>query len=240
MKKLFAAALLLAPLAAWANPPHLVIEVKPGDPAFERLYGVTALAVADPSIASAELQPSQEVLILGKKPGTTDVVAFAGGKLVGIRVHVRAAGAPTPPDSSGEKLDAVLKTCPKHQLVGEGKDQELGAAPSTPACRAALAALFATDRFVVKQIAVDFDEVSLQAQLAEFQKALHDAGIDGVTLHYQAATLVLEGTVSQAQAGKLALVLYQHAVGGVPLDDTDLEIEQPDAGALQPPPPIVR
>lgn len=230
IRRLLALAVLFLPLAARANPPHVVVEVKPGDVAFERLYGVRVLAVADPSIASAELQPSQEILITGKEPGTTDVVAIAAGKLVGIRVHVRAVGAPPRVDDSDARLADVLKACPKHQLVGEGPGQQLGASADTPRCRAALAALFATDRFVIKDIAVDFDQGALQAQLGEFEKALREAKVLGVKLAYQGATLVIEGTLNRVQAQKLAVALYQHAIGGVPLDDTALELEEPDAG----------
>lgn len=239
-RALLVLALALAPAVASADPPHAIVEVKPGDPAFERLFGVRVLAVADPSIASAELMPSQEVLVTGKKPGTTTVVAIAGGKLVGIRVHVREPGAARPDQSGAAELAAALKACPKHQLVGEGADQELGAVPEPAACRTALAALFATDHFVIKQISVDFDQPALQLQLAEMEKAVKTAGLDGVSLAYQAATLVVKGTLSRAEAAKLALALYGSAVGGVPLDDTELLIEEPDAGPpVAPLPPVI-
>src|SRR4051812_30990734 len=98
---------LLAPSIALASPPHAIVEVKPGDTTFVRLFEVRALAVVDPSIASAERLPSDELLVTGKKSGTTDVVALAGGKLVGLRVHVRALGETHVADSGEEKLAAV-------------------------------------------------------------------------------------------------------------------------------------
>jgi Flp pilus assembly secretin CpaC len=229
MRALFAGLALLAPALAFASPPHAVVEVKPGDVTFQRLYDVRALASIDPSIATAELMPSQEVLITGKKPGTTEVVALVNGKVVGLRVHVRAPGTLLP-DEGAARLAAVEKACPQHRLLGEGADQQLGATPTAGACRAALFALFATDKFLVKQIAIDFDQPSLQAQAAEVEAAVRAAKLP-VELHYQGATLVLKGSVTREQAAKLAVALYLHALGGVPLDDGELELEEPDAGA---------
>lgn len=230
MKRLLAMLAVLAPLAAWATPPHAIVEVKPGATTFVRLYEVSAIASEDPSIATVERLPSQELLITGKKAGTTELAALCSGKIVGIRVHVRPQGAP-PLSDGQQELDAALKACPVHQLVGEGKDQELGASPTTSGCRAALVALFDTDRFTMKQITVNFDETSLQAQIVELGQAVKAAGLTGISLHYQGATLVLSGTVTSAEAGKLAVALYTHAVGGLPIDDDDLTITFPDGGS---------
>ena len=229
MKRALAISLLLAPLVAHASPPHAVVEVHPGDVTFQKLFEVRALASADPSIATAEVMPSGELLITGKKAGTTDIVAIAGGKLVGIRVHVRPLGTPLPGDGASQ-LSAMEKACPVHKLVGDGADQELGVTPNPPACRTALVALFATDRFLVKQISVDFDTASIQAQLVELEQALAASKLP-VTVSYQGATLVVKGELAPLQAGQLAVVLYTHAVGGVPLDDSELDIDVPDAGA---------
>ncbi|MBS2026927.1 MAG: pilus assembly protein N-terminal domain-containing protein [Deltaproteobacteria bacterium] len=235
MKRALAIALVLAPLAAHASPPHAVVEVRPGDVTFQKLFEVSAIASADPSIATVEQMPSGELLISGKKAGTTDIVAMAGGKVVGLRVHVRPLGAPLPGDGAAQ-LAAMQKACPTHRLVGDGADQQLGVTPSSKECRAALVALFATDRFMVKQISVDFDTASLQAQLAEIEEALQAAKLP-VTLRYQGATLLLKGNLTQAQAGQLAVLIYSHVVGGAPLDDSELEIEAPDAGAPEAPAP---
>lgn len=230
MKRALAIALVLAPLAARAAPPHSVVEVKPGDTTFVRLYEVRVVTSLDPAVATVEHLPSDELLVTGKKAGTTDLVALTGGKLVGIRVHVRAPGTAMEPDPSAARLEAAQKACPKLRLVGEGKDQELGVTPQPAACRSALEALFATDRFLIKQISVDFDGEALQTQIAQFDAALKAVNVP-VELHYQGATLVLKGSVDLRGAERLIGALYAHAVGGVPLDDDDLEIEAPDAGS---------
>lgn len=238
MRSLLSTLVLLAPLAAAAAPPHAIVEVKPGDTTFVRLYDVSALASADPSIATVEHLPSDELLVSGKRAGTTELVAIAAGKILGVRVHVRAPGSPLPSDGQKE-LEAALKACPQHQHVGEDKSpgEQLGAAPTTPACRAALVALFATDRFTVKQVAVNFDQSSLQAQIAEMDQAVKAAGLSQVAMHYQGATLVLKGTVTPAEAGKLIVAVYAHAIGGIPIDADELEITLPDGGAVGDPPP---
>lgn len=240
MRALLALAAVLAPAMALAAPPHAVVEVRPGDSTFVRLYQVRALGVVDPAIATAELLPSEELLISGKKAGTTDVVALAGGKLVGIRVHVRVPG--TRAEELGPaRLEAAKKVCPVLRVVGEGPDAQLGVTPAPAACRAALAALFQTDRFLTKQISVDFDPPALQAQLAELEPAVKAAGVE-LPLHYQGATLVLQGALGPAQASRLVVALYAHAVGGVPVDDTELEITSPDGGSAEVvpegPPPV--
>jgi hypothetical protein len=229
MRALLGTAVLLMPALALAAPPHAVIEVKPGETTFVRLYEVRVLSVQDPEVATAELLPSEELLISGKKAGTTDVVALAGGKLVGIRVHVRAPGTRLD-DQGGARLEAARKRCPTLRVAGEGQDEELSVTPTPAACRTALIALFATDRFLTKQISIAFDPPALQAQLAELEPAVKAAGVEA-PLHYQGATLVLQGALTPAQAARLIVAVYSHAVGGVPLDDGALEINAPDGGS---------
>jgi hypothetical protein len=229
-------ALSLWPGAAHAVPPVANIDVRVGDVTFTRIYDIYVLAIADPEVASAEFlaNKSGEVLITGKAVGETDLVALvANGRIIGVHVVVRAAGqAPVSHEQAQTTaLEEAKKACPKLKIEGEGEKTMLTTvAGGGVACLKALSALFSLNGLTVKQTDIEFDGDMLMAQLGAMQNALVAAHADSVKIHYQGATLMLEGHVSSAEAERAILAIYRNAVGGIPVDD-ELEVDPP------PPPP---
>src|SRR5438309_8392917 len=108
MRAALPALLVLLPSLALALPPVAAVEVKAGGETIARLYDVRALQVADPQVATVEVLPATgELLISGHAPGVTDAAAWINGRVVGLRLVVRAEGKPAPGPTPAEQ-EALL------------------------------------------------------------------------------------------------------------------------------------
>ena len=228
---------LAGPARAGADPAFATIELKAGESTIVKQGETRVLVSADPSIATAETvnTATGEIRISGKAPGHTDIVALSGGRLVGIRVVVRGEGKLATPyvGDPDALLVTAKKACPSLSVTGEGKDEHLEVtAPSLP-CRKALEPLLASGRWTMPQTRINFDTDTLTAQLGLLTAALKAAGVEGLALHYQGVSLVLAGHLTAAQTDRAILTLYHVSLGGVPLNDDELEIEgEADAGSF--------
>jgi hypothetical protein len=232
MRRTLIMAMALWTLPALAGPPETSVDLRPGADTFIRAAGVAAVGVGDRSIATAEWFPSGELLISAKSPGETDVAVLAGGKIAGIHVRVAAdnsAPSVSPPGPTPE----LHAACPGLKIEGSGGQASLVATVNDEGCRKALSKVFTTQAWTLKQTDLTYSIEALQVQLQAFESALKGASVP-VTVKYQGATLVLTGAPTQAQADQMVIAIYQQAVGGLPVDDSDLLIATPDGGGEAP------
>jgi hypothetical protein len=199
--------LLVALCVGW--PVDMVHDVDPAREKFVKVSAVEWLEVEDPSIATAEVMESGEVLLSGLKPGRTLVLLYAEGRFAVWRVRVGAAAKPevvTP--------DAAKKACPDLQLTPK-EDTKLTATVSSDACWKALLQLFQSDAFVARELDLTFDAKVLQSQLKGLQAVLKkDTGAK-----YVGAGLVLEGQVTAAEHRAALWQVFKKSVGRVALED---------------------
>jgi hypothetical protein len=239
---LLLALLLPAPALAW--PVDLAVELRPGSERFHKLSVVDWVEVEDPQVATAELLPgTNELLLTGQRAGSTRLLLYAEGTFAVWRLDVRTPGERTEAGTSTAPLAAARGACPGLQ-AGQGSEPFLRAAVNGAACRQALLALLRTDAFVARDLELTLDVAVLQAQLAQLTPGLAALGLSA---SYRGAGLVLAGTTSPAGHRRALWQLFEHSLGRVPLEDRvkvevaepqPEKVEAPDAGA--PPTMVVR
>jgi hypothetical protein len=212
--------LVVAALLAW--PVDMVHDVENGREKFVKLAAVEWVEVEDPSIATAEIMESGELLLSGVKPGRTLVLLYAEGRFAVWRVRVGGKPELVAPD-------AAKKACPDLKLT-PNEDTKLTVTVQDDKCWKALFELFKSDAFVARELDVTFDQKVLQTQL----KSVQDGLKKGLSSRYLGAGLVLEGEVTPSEHRKVLWELFRRSVGRVALDDKlEDKPEPPDAG----PPP---
>jgi Pilus formation protein N terminal region len=227
------ALLLLRPGPALAWPVDLSVDVEAGRERFHKLAAIEWVEVEDAGVASAELLPgSNELLLSGKRPGQTRVLLYAEGTFAVWQLRVRAAGErPVPPDLAAP-LAGARGACPGLE-VGQGSEPFLRARVRDAACREALLALVRTGAFHARDLELTFDVAALQGQLAQLAPALL---AQGLTASYRGAGLVLSGTADAAAHRRALWALFHGSLGRVALEDR-VHVEAPhveapgDAGA---------
>ncbi|MBL8952341.1 MAG: pilus assembly protein N-terminal domain-containing protein [Myxococcaceae bacterium] len=197
--------LALAVVLAW--PVDMVHDVEPGKDRFVKLGAIDWAEVEDPTIATAEVMETNEVLLTGLKPGRTLVLVYAEGRFAVWRIRV--GGKPDEPP-----LEPAKKACPDLKHTPKD-DPKLTVTIGTEACAKALAQLFQGDGFTARELELTFDGKVLQAQL----KALQAASKKGISSRYVGAGLVLEGEATKAEHRQLLWSLFKKSVGRVALDD---------------------
>lgn len=224
------AALLLLPAKALAWPVELVFSLESGKDRFHKLSAVDWVEVEDPSVASAEILPgSNELLVTGKRPGRTLLLLYAEGKFAVWRLSVSEPGARLSPEAAPEQLAAARKACPGLQ-VSEGAERSLIATVKDSACRKALLALFQTDAWVARELELTFELPALQEQLSAMMPGLKELGLEA---RYSGAGIVLQGTATPEAHRRALWELFRQSVGRVPLEDRvklEAPAEAPDAG----------
>lgn len=226
--------------AAGAAPPDWVHDVEPGREKFVKLPRLDWVEVEDPTVASAEwLSEANELLLSGRKPGRTLLLLGADGKVAVWRLRV--GGKPLLDEGLAA---AAKKACADFRLArGEepGAPDRLAVTVAGEPCRAALAALFATDAFEARALELTFDGPTLQAQLKSVQEGLATVTQGQVTARYVGAGLVLEGQLTAAGHRAMLWELYRRLLGRFALDDR-IEVaappEAPDAGQPAEAPPL--
>lgn len=219
---LFLSLCFLGPSAlAW--PVDWIHDVEVGKEKFIKLPGVDWLEVDDAKVASVEwLAESNELLIIGLKPGRTTVLLGAGGKVAAWRVRVG-----TPPVSDDAVFKAAGKACPDLKVTPL-EDVKLTVTVQDEGCRKALLALFQTDAFEARHLDLTFEGKVLQTQLKQVQDGLQLTTKGRVKARYVGAGLVLDGPVTVAEHRKLLWETLRRTLGRFALDD---QTEEPEADA---------
>ena len=213
---------LSLPAAAW--PVDWIHDVEVNKEKFIKLPRVDWLEVDDPKVVSVEWVPeSNELMLIGLKPGRAVVLLGADGKVAAWRVRVG-----TPPVTDEAALAAAKKACPGLKITPL-EEVKLTVTVPDEACRKALTTLFQTDAFEARHLDLTFEGKVLQAQLKSVQDGLQLTTHGKVKARYLGAGLVLEGPVTIAEHRKLLWETLKRTLGRFALTD-DTEKPEPDAG----------
>jgi hypothetical protein len=210
--------LLAFPAFAW--PVDWIHDVPAGKEKFIKLPKVDWLEVEDPTVASVEWLPeSNELLIVGLKPGRVTVLLGADGKVAAWRVRVG-----TPPVTDEAAMVAAKKACPTMTLTPLD-DVKLAATVQDEACRKALLTLFQTDAFEARHLELTFDGKVLQSQLKSVQDGLMAVTKGRVKARYVGAGLIIDGPVTLSEHRKVLWEIFKRTLGRFALDDQTLKPE---------------
>lgn len=229
---------LLVPALAGAWPVDLAVSLEPGKEHFHRLASVDWVEVEDAAIATAEVLPgTNELLLTGHSAGRTLLLLYAGGRFAVWRLTV---GTP-PPEDVPSRLAAARKACPDLKTT-EGTERGLSATVKNTACRMALMELLRTDAYVARELELTFDVTVLQEQLASVGAGLQPLGLEA---RYSGAGIVLSGAATPEAHHRALWELFRRSVGRVPLNDEvkvtapEAPVAAPDAGpAVKAEPPV--
>jgi hypothetical protein len=210
------------PAHAW--PVDWIHDVEVAREKFVKLPRVDWLEVEDPKVASVEwVAETNELLIIGLKPGRTTVLLGADGKVAAWRIRVG-----TPPLLDDAIFKAASKACPDLKVTPL-EDVKLTVTVQDEACRKALLALFQTDAFEARHLDLTFEGKVLQTQLKLVQDGLQVATKGKVKARYVGAGLILDGPVTVAEHRKLLWETLRRTLGRFALDD-QTEESGADAG----------
>jgi hypothetical protein len=210
---------LLVPALAFAWPVDMAFDVPEGGHHFQRVAPIGWVETEDPSIATAEVLPSGEVLIEGKAVGSTLLLAEAEGKFAVWRIRVVGKSERAQPKpAQGAAWEAARKACPG-MAEGDGEGPKLRVTVKDESCRRALRTLFEGDAYLARDLELVFEVPALQAQLGAMEQALKAAKLEGLHARYVGAGLVLTGTATEAEFRRALLLLFRQAVGRVSLED---------------------
>jgi hypothetical protein len=217
---------LLLPARARAWPVDLVMPLEAGKERFHKLSAVDWVEVEDAGVATAEVLPgTNELLLTGVRPGRTLLLLYAEGKLAVWRLVVGEPGRTPATEPTEPLLAAARKACPGLKAT-EGSERELVATVKDSRCREALLVLLRTEAYLARELELTFELPVLQEQLAALGPALKELGLSA---RYRGAGLVLEGTAAPEAHRRALWALFRHSLGRVALEDR--------VTVLQPPPP---
>lgn len=219
------AALLLLPVQALAWPVDQAVSLESGTDRFHKLTAVDWVEVEDPSVATVEVLPgSNELLVTGKRPGRTLVLLYAEGKFAVWRLVVTGPGSKPGPEAAPELLAAARKACPGLQ-ASEAPERLLVVTVKEGACRKALLALFQTEAWLARELELTFELPALQEQLTAVTPSLKELGLEA---RYSGAGIILQGTTTPEGHREALWELFRQSVGRVPLEDR-VKVETPAA-----------
>lgn len=219
---LFLCSLFSLPALAW--PVDWIHDVEVNKEKFIKLPRVDWFEVDDPKVVSVEwVAESNELLLIGLKPGRATVLLGADGKVAAWRVRVG-----TPPLVDDAVFTAAKKACPDLKVTPLD-EVKLTVTVGDEGCRKALLALFQTDAFEARHLDLTFDGKVLQTQLRSVQDGLQLTTKGRVKARYVGAGLVLDGPVTIAEHRKLLWETLRRTLGRFALDD-QTEKPEPDAG----------
>ncbi|MCL2013082.1 MAG: hypothetical protein FWG75_09890 [Cystobacterineae bacterium] len=218
----------LLPSPSWAWPVDMEFLLKEGQTRFVKLPAAEWLEVDEPSIATAELFETQEVLLEAKKPGMALVLVYAEGKMGIWRLRVEHASPPKPAQNTtataahnpgANPLVEAQQACPK-LLFQTHTLPKISGNVDTEACRKALLFLLMQPGWLAKELELVFETETLASQLKEIHHALEQSlGPGKLTLRYVGATLEMSGKLSPAEHRKALWGAFFHAAGRIALDD---------------------
>ncbi|MFO0598509.1 MAG: hypothetical protein U0228_24600 [Myxococcaceae bacterium] len=215
-------ACVVVALPAFAWPVDWAHDVEAGKEKFIKLPRVDWFEIDDPKVLAVEWSAeSNELLLIGLKPGRAVVLLGADGKVAAWRVRVS-----TPAVTDPTAIPKAQKACPDLKLAPL-EDVKLTVTVGDDKCRAALAVLFQTDAFEARHLELTFEGKVLQAQLRAIQEGLQQVAPGKVKARYVGAGLVLEGKVSVAEHRKVMWEVLKRSLGRFALDD-QLELPEPE------------
>ncbi|NMO14812.1 hypothetical protein HPC49_00830 [Pyxidicoccus fallax] len=210
----------LVPALALAWPVDLAVSLEAGKERFHKLSVVDWVEVEDASVATAEVLPgSNELLLTGQSPGRTLLLLYAEGRFAVWRLNVGV-----PPEDPAPRLAAARKACPDLKAT-EGAERALSATVKDAGCRSALMELLRTDAYVARELELTLDVAVLQEQLASMVSALQPLGLEA---RYSGAGMVLSGSATPETHRRALWELFRRSVGRVPLEDR-VEVKAPEA-----------
>lgn len=258
MKSALALIFLSSTALAW--PVDVYVDAKVGEEKFQKAAGTEWIDVGTPSVALIEILPGDELLVTGKKNGTSKVLLYGEGRMgvwsvtacdgeagpkaattsefwpirmCGVPALIEAAQTKAPSaDEKDALLAAARKACPGLRTNPSSPSDKLVADIRTEPCRKALLPLLKTDAFHSREITLTFEIVVLQSQLREIQTAI-DASIGAkrVEALYAGGSLRLKGSLTMAEHRKVLWTVFDNAVGRVTLDDRLVLTDKPAADA---------
>jgi len=217
------------PSLAWAWPVDVELLLKKGEARFVKPAAVEWVEVDEPSIVSAELFETKEILFEAKKPGTALLLLYAEGRAAVWRVVVEESAAPKakPPPSPPNPLLETRKACPK---LGFHTDKlpKISGEVDTEACRQALLFLLMQPGWLAQELELVFEMGVLASQLAQMQKATEAAlGKGKVKLRYLGATLEMSGKLSPKEHRQALWSVFFQSAGRIALDDSMQVVSPP-------------
>jgi hypothetical protein len=226
VRTLLVFSLCLMSLRALAWPVDWIHDVEAGKEKFIKLPKVDWFEVDDPKVVSVEwVAESNELLLIGLKPGRATILLGADGKVAAWRVRVGTA-----PVTDDAALAAAKKACPDLKVTPL-EDVKLTVTVGTEGCRKALTTLFQTDAFEARHLDLTFDGAVLQTQLRSVQEGLQLTTKGKVKARYVGAGLVLDGSATIAEHRKLLWETLRRTLGRFALDDQIELPDPPDAGS---------
>jgi hypothetical protein len=223
--RLLAAAAWLVSTAALAWPVEKVIELEPGKDTIVKIGNAEWFEIDEPKIATGEsLDSGDEMLLTGKAPGRALLMVYAEGKPIVYALHVGKSDA----KAAQSALQSALKACPKLAYKATEYEKLVGDVPDVK-CRTALLDALKTDVVEAKETALVFDPTVLAAQLSEIKAAIA-AAKNPLALHYEGATLVVEGKAELAQLKRALWEAFKHSACRIALDNRAELSSPPDGG----------
>lgn len=222
-----ALALLVLPASSLARPVTKAFDLKAGKEEFARAF-LKAAASDDPAVATAELLPSNEVLITALKPGRALLLLVGEANLETLRIRVFAPEGKAPEvRATEEQRAAARKACPGYKEEGPEGSKTVTVAVSSPACRGALRELFAGDEYSTRRLDVSFAPEAILDQLSAIKAGLKAKGLEGaIQVTYAGASLQLKGKATAAQKLEALKVVFDAAVGPVLFEDGIEPVEE--------------
>lgn len=217
-----ALALVMLPACVLAWPVDWVHDVESQREKFVKLPKLDWVEVDEPAIAEGLwVAPSNDLVLVGLKPGRAVMLLGADGKVAAWRIRV--GGKPLLDD---KVYAAAQKACPDFAATPL-EEVKLTVSVKTEACRVALAALFETDAFEARHLELTFDGAVLQTQLKLIQVAIDKIAKGRVTARYSGAGLVLDGTrITRAEYTRVLWAILKNSLGRFALD-TRVEVIEP-------------
>lgn len=237
MKLVALMAVLVLPAVIHARPITKVLEMEAGTEEFFH-SGLKAVGSDNPSVATVELLPSQEVLVTAVRPGRALIYLVGETRLEVVRLGVIAQGVKAAPlRAREEQRSAARRACLGWKEEGPENERFVTAIVSTAACRAALRDLMAADEYSTARMALSFSPETLLDQLMAIRKALAEKKLDEIQVAYSGLTLILKGSATAEQKLELMKLLYDGVLGPVLFEDETASIAPPRqerAGAFEP------
>jgi hypothetical protein len=229
MRALLAMVAVASAAAAPARPPDRRVELKPGEERILR-HGpadVKRALVQDGATAGAEPLPAGEVMLTGKRPGSTLLLLeLADGARAFWRLRV---GSPPPgpePDRAALEREAA-KACTELAERQEDGERVLAARIDGPPCLAALRNLLSREDIPAGALRLTFTGEGIKAQVEAVKKRLIRDGLGALTVRAVGAGLVLEGRAPEAEARRAVWAIFEEAIGRLSIEDRVTRVEAP-------------
>ncbi|MGC4117036.1 MAG: hypothetical protein QM765_21240 [Myxococcales bacterium] len=230
---------LLLPSAASARPIIRPFDLKVGKEEFVKAW-LKSAGTDDPSVATGEYLPSNEVLITAVKPGRALLFLVGDGNVDAVRLRISGPDGKAPVvKATEEQKAAAKKACPGFKEEGTAEEVSVTVAVSSPECRAALRNLFDADEYSTRRVELSFSPEALLDQLTAIRAGLKSAGLESIQVSYSGVTAVLKGKATQAQRLELMKVLFANSVGPVLFEDSLEAAPEPKKAQPAEPAPVI-